>query len=134
MMTLQYKISKPVNVIYDELSNMINFVNVHPVVYKVDRVGENEYTFYEKITVLFIPFRFNYKVNVDALEKNRMITMSSVVRKGVLLKLEFILEPQKNHTEVIERVSIKANVFVRLIFENVLTRVHKKLFFNIENK
>lgn len=133
-MILNYNISKPAEAIYGTLAQMDKFVGVHPVVYKVDCVGENEYIFYEKINVLFISFDFNYKVNVSALENNKNITMSSVVRKGVLLKLEFMLVPHENYTEVIEKVSIKANVFVRMIFENVLRRVHKKLFLNIENK
>lgn len=120
--------------IYATLAQMDSFVSVHPVVYKVDCVGENEFVFHEKINVLFIPFDFNYKVNVEALEKNKNITMTSLVRKGVLLKLEFMLVAHENYTEVIETVSIQANVFVRLIFKNVLTRVHKKLFLNIENK
>lgn len=134
MVTLRYNMSGPANIIYDELSDMLNFVSVHPVVYKIDSAGENEYIFYEKINVLFIPFRFNYKVRLDALEKSKTITMSSVVRKGVLLKLEFVLVPHGSTTEITEKVSIQANVFIRLIFENVLTRVHKKLFLNIENK
>jgi carbon monoxide dehydrogenase subunit G len=133
-MTLNYNISKPVEAIYASLAQMDNFVCVHPVVYKVECIGKNEFIFYEKIKFLFIPFDFNYKVNVDILEKNKNITMSSVVRKGVHLNLEFLLVQNENSTEVIEKVSIKANIFVRMIFENVLRRVHKKMFLNIENK
>lgn len=134
MMILNYNISKPVEAIYASLAQMDNFVSVHPVVYKVDCIGENEFIFYERIKFLFIPFAFNYKVNVDVLEKNKNITMSSAVRKGVLLKLEFLLVQNENSTDVIEKVSIKANIFVRMIFEIVLARAHKKLFLNIENK
>jgi len=104
MMTLRYNISKPVNVIYDELSNIDYFVRFHPVVYKADCIGENEYVFYEKINFLFFPMKFNYKVNVCADNENKNIKMSSVVRKGVLLHLEFMLVPHKNYRKCIHSI------------------------------
>ena len=127
-MILNHSIAKPIELVYSCLSEMDKFAEVHPVVYKVEKIGEAEFKFYEKIKFAFIPFAFNYKVNLTSIVPNKYVEMESNVQKGVHLQLKFSLQTKNNVTEVEEIILIKANFLVRILFQNTIKRVHKKLF------
>ena len=59
-MVLTYSINKPVEIVYDCLTDMQKFVSVHPIIYKIENKGENEYLVFETLKVLFIPVSFTY--------------------------------------------------------------------------
>ena len=130
-MILNHTIAKPVEQVYPYLSDMEKFVQVHPVVYKVEKIGETEYQFCEKIKIIFIPFDFKYKVNLKSILHNKDVEMHSNVKKGVHLELKFSFLSRNNSTHVEEIILIKSNFFVRLVFQSVIKRVHKKMFKNI---
>lgn len=130
-MILNHSIAKPIEAVYSCLSEMDKFAEVHPVVYKAEKIGETEYRFYEKIKFVFIPFDFTYKVNLTSTVPNNYVEMESNVQKGVHLQLKFSLQTKNNVTEVEETIIIKANPLVRLVFQSVIKRVHKKLFKHI---
>ncbi len=133
-MILNHSVSKPIDHVYSCLSDMEKFATVHPVVFKVEKIGDSEYKFYEKIKFVFIPFHLNYKVNLTSTVPNNYVEMESNVQKGVHLQLKFSLQAKNDVTEVEETILIKANPIVRLIFQNVVKRVHKNLFKNIAEK
>jgi carbon monoxide dehydrogenase subunit G len=133
-MILTYSLNKPAEEIYPYLSDMQKFVEVHPVIYKAEQLGEAEYLCYEKIRFVFIPFDFSYKVNLRNLSLNNYVEMDSNIQKGVYLQLQFNLLSNNDQTEIKETINIKANFFVRMIFQNTIRKVHKKLFINIQNK
>jgi hypothetical protein len=64
MMTLTYHIQQPIHRVFQHLADARKFSEVHPVIYKVERISDNEYKFYECMRVLYIPFRFSYHVHI----------------------------------------------------------------------
>jgi carbon monoxide dehydrogenase subunit G len=133
-MVLNYSLTKPAEEVYTYLSDMNKFAEVHPVIYKAEQLGESEYVCFEKIKFGFIPFDFKYKVYLKNSIVNNYIEMDSPIRKGVHLQLKFSLTTINNKTEITETILIKANFIVRMIFQNIIRKVHKQLFTNIENQ
>ena len=131
-MVLNYIITKPVDQVYQCLTDMQKFAEVHPVIYKVEQLSKTEFLFYEKIKIVFIPFSFNYKVNLKISLMTKPVEVDSQVQKGVYLTLKFLLQEKNNQTEVQEEINIKANVFIKIIFKVILKNAHKKLFQNID--
>jgi len=122
----------PIDKVYLCLSDMQKFADVHPVIYKAEKIGEQEYLFYEKIKIVFIPFSFNYKVSLKNQINNQSVEMESSVQKGVHLVLKFSLKSIGHKTEIVEEVIVTSNFIVKNIFHNILKKAHKKLFKNIE--
>ncbi len=118
---------------YPFLSDMQRFVEVHPVVYKIDKLKESEYLFYEKIKFGFIPYAFKYKVSLKKRIPDQFVEMESQVQKGVHLTLKFSFKSSGGFTQVEEEVVINSNFLVKIIFQTIITKAHKKLFQNIEN-
>ena len=56
-----FKVKKDIIIIKQQLTNVENFVNVHPLVYKMKDLGGNKYMVCERIKMGTIPFRFTYK-------------------------------------------------------------------------
>ncbi|CAN5497149.1 hypothetical protein BH10BAC1_BH10BAC1_19150 [soil metagenome] len=132
-MILNHSIKKPINEVYNSIADVELFVKFHPVVYKAEKIGENEYVFYEKIKLLFIPIPIKYKVILLELNPNKSIKMFSEVQKGVYLNLKFSFIPTPEGTGVVEEVEVKASFLVKLVFQMILKRVHKNWFKNIAN-
>jgi carbon monoxide dehydrogenase subunit G len=132
VLILTYSIKKPISQVYACLADVQQFVTVHPVIYKAEKVNEDEYVFYEQIKFLLIPFHVSYKVSLLDCKPNETVKMISQVQKGVHLQLTFLLKPLGEETIVTEEIAIKSFIITRLIFQGILKRVHKKLFLNIE--
>lgn len=131
-MIKRYTINKPVENVFPCLSDMQKFADVHPVVYKVEQLGEKEYLFYEKIKILFIPIRFTYNVKIESMEVNKQVSVYSTIIKGIFLHLNFTFETKGSQTEVEETFTIKAPFIIQQLFLLIIVDVHKKLFKNIE--
>ena len=56
-----FKVKKDIIIIKQQLTNVENFVNVHPLIYKMTNLVGNKYMVCEKIKMGAIPFRFTYK-------------------------------------------------------------------------
>ena len=133
-MILHYSSNKAIHELFQYLSDMQKFTDVHPVIYKAELIGENEYLIYEKLKFLMIPFKFTYKAILKNVELDKTVSMYSEVQKGVHLNLRFDFKTLNQKTEITETVEIKANPITKLILGNTIKRAHRKLFENIEKK
>ena len=48
-MVVNYTSAKSIEEVFSFLSDMQKFAEVHPVIYKIEKKGENEYLFFEKL-------------------------------------------------------------------------------------
>ena len=126
-MILQYTLSTPIAKVFECLSDMQKFCNVHPVIFKVDSLGNNQYKFYEKIAFV----TFSYAVSIEKTEPVTLVAMYSKVQPGVYLNLYFRLKEAGGLTYVEEEVKIKAPIIIKQVFEQVLKGAHQKMFAKI---
>ena len=59
-----FKVKKDIIIIKQQLTIVENFVNVHPLIYKMTDLGGNKYKVFEKIKIGVIPYRFTYKATI----------------------------------------------------------------------
>lgn len=74
-MNLEHRVTKSPQTVFEYLSNMDKFVQIHPIVYKVEALGNDEYKFFEKLNVLMISLPITYLVKVVANVDQQSIIM-----------------------------------------------------------
>ncbi|MCD6066587.1 MAG: hypothetical protein K0S33_1413 [Bacteroidetes bacterium] len=131
-MTIRYKIEKPIEQVYPYLSDMQKFMEVHPVIYKVDHLSGQEYLFYETLKVLFIPVSFSYKVSLTKTVENKQVVIYSRVQPGVYLDLIFDIEQDGTGTHVRETIKIKALPGIKQLFTSIIRKAHLRFFENLK--
>lgn len=130
-MILTFQLQQPASLVYDHLADAQKFSAIHPVIYKVQQLNEEEYKFYECLRIFNIPFRFTYLVNIRPQPEKQRIEMSSEVKRGVHLRLDFSLSSVNDKTVVEEKVHIKAPPIIHQIFSAILVKAHRQLFHNL---
>ena len=126
-MEIKYSIPAPVSDVYPFFADLIKFGDTHPIIYKVEQTGPNEYLFYEELNMLVYKHRFTYHVTLETTELNKKVTMYSNVQKGVYLHLTFLFSEANGQTQLDETISVKANALVKMIFHPLLKKSHLKL-------
>ena len=126
-MEIKYAIPGSVSEVYPFFADLIKFGDTHPIIYKVEQTGPNEYLFYEELNMLVYKHRFTYSVTLESAEVNKKVTMYSNVQKGVYLHLTFVFSEANGNTQIDETVLVKANPLVKMIFNPLLKKSHLKL-------
>ena len=129
-MKLTHQLTKPATEVIEQLSKMRNFVNVHPVIYKIESVGENEYKAYERLTFLSIPVKFNYTFTVN-LKKN-IITFNANVKNMTQIEMRFEVAVDGSGCIVNETVDFNTTLPIKGTMEKIFKKQHNQLFLNIE--
>ncbi len=132
-MILTFNINKPINVVFEHLTNMQKFVTVHPIIYKIEDKGSNQYLVFEKLKMLFIPVSFTYPAKVEGNFQNKQVTICAVVKKMTHIKMNYVLENDNGRTKITETISIRSPLPIGSIMQKIFTKQHTKLFKNIED-
>ena len=132
-MKLIFKINKPLDTVFEYLSNMQKFASVHPIISKIDSLTENNYLVYETLKIGLIPFSFTYPVTIEYNFNTKNITFKAVVMKLTKIEMNFILNTENNATIINENITIKSPLPIKSIMQNVFRKQHTILFKNIEN-
>lgn len=133
-MTLEYLLNKPISFVFQHLADPHEFIKVHPLIYKCEQVGNNEFRFYEKQLFLgFIPHRFSYIVRVNANADKNLVTMNAVAMHVVKIELIFQLSEKQGKTYIKEDVNLKSIFPIIFFVKYIFRTVHKTIFENIEN-
>lgn len=132
-MHLQFKLNKPIEKVFDSLSNAENFLKVHPIIYAMKPLPNGSYLVHEKLKLAFININFTYPCTIvsDAIEKT--ITMKAMVKKMVHIQIIFKLSIENDQTVVNEFITLKSLLPVAFVMGKIFKTQHQKLFQNIEN-
>ncbi|OYU65215.1 MAG: hypothetical protein CFE22_14870 [Cytophagaceae bacterium BCCC1] len=125
-MELDYIINKPINLVFDYLTDMQKFAAAHPVIHRTEKLSENNYMVFEKLAFI----SFSYPVTIDFNKKENTILMEAVVMKFTKINMVFSLKSVDNTTIVKETISIKSPFPLQSIIESIFKKQHEKLFRN----
>jgi len=129
---LQFKIKKPIDVVFDYLSNMQKFVSVHPVIHKIENVSANNYKVHETLKFGAIPFSFTYPVNIECNFENKSICIKATVFKLNKIKMDFILTQENECTIISEDIHFATPLPLKWLMKKIFKTQHALLFKNIE--
>jgi carbon monoxide dehydrogenase subunit G len=130
-MKLRFKINKPIDFVFDYLTDMEKFALVHPVISKIDKTGNNTYLMHETLTLGFLPISFTYPASIEANKETSSVLMRAVVMRFTKINLTFTLNSIGDTTLVEETVLIKTFLPVAAIIRAVFRKQHEKLFANL---
>ena len=132
-MTLNYKVNKTCDQIFEYLTDMSKFVTVHPVIYRIDRIWDNEFLFFETIRIGLIPWSFTYRAIIEGSHDAKKVIMRATVMKLTNIEMTFTMEPAGNFTLISEVITFKSALPVKFLMEKIFRKQHAQLFINIEN-
>ena len=133
-MELSFKLKKTPDLIFDYLTDMQKFVSVHPVIFQIDRIGNNSYLVHETLKFGFIPFSFTYPVTIEKHEVDKIVIIRATVMKLTKIEMKFVLKTEKDFTVVTENIQFKSLLPVKFIMQSIFRKQHSQLFKNIEMK
>lgn len=131
-MILEHKIKQSANVVFDHLTDMKKFVNIHPIIFKMDDLGGGNYKVYEKLKFLGIPTTFTYKATVVGEPQTNTVNIKAVVMKLTHIEMNFTIKTEGEHSHIHETVTFKSPLPIKGILQNIFKTQHKQLFLNIE--
>ncbi len=133
-MILEYLLNKPITFVYQHLADANKFVAVHPLIYKCEQVGKNQFRFYEKQKLFgFLPYRFSYIVQLNTDPKQQIVTMNAVAMGILKIELIFQLSEKQGKTYIKETVNLKSVLPIVFLVNPIFSTVHKEIFERIEN-
>ena len=130
-MTLHYLVSQPLTVVFEHLTQIDKFVDVHPVIFKAETTGVGTYKMYEKLKFGFIPVMFLYPASIAFDKERSIVTMKAVVMKIVHVEIHFKLTEKDGQIEVIEDIQFRTFLPIKFILRSIFKTQHGLLFRNI---
>ncbi len=131
-MKLNFKINKPIDVVFEHLTNMEKFVKVHPIIYKMEKIGSGTYLVHEKLKMVFIPINFKYTAVINSNANNRTIHMNATIMKRTNVDMHYSLRTDGNFTYVSEEVIYRSPLPLIWLMQMVFKKQHSILFRNME--
>jgi carbon monoxide dehydrogenase subunit G len=131
-MILNFKVYKPINVIFSYLTDMQKFVSVHPIITKMDDLGNNHYRVYETLKIGFIPISFTYSAKIDSNFEDKTVIIQATVMKFTKINMTFSLKTKAGFSEIEEIIQFTSPFPIKNIMQNIFRKQHTQLFKNIE--
>lgn len=131
-MNLVFRINKPIDFVFEYLTDMQKFASVHPVISKIDNLGNNTYLVHETLKFAFIPFSFTYPVNIIRSDENKTITIKATVMKITQITMTFTLRSESAFTVINETIDFNTILPVKSIMQSIFKKQHEQLVKNIE--
>ncbi len=107
------------------------FASVHPVIYKIEEEGNNQYKVFEKLRFGPIPYAFTYTATVESHQSENRITMNATVMKLTKIGMQFQIIEHEGYCIVHENIVFKSVLPVRGLMSKIFKTQHMKLIDNI---
>ncbi len=131
-MKLNFKLKSSSQKVFSILSDAKQFEKFHPVIFKIDDLGNDNYLIHETLKFLFIPITFIYPAKILSNKEKGMVQMTAVVMKLVKVELNFLIKEFTTYTEVVEDIKINSWLPAHPIMMMIFKKQHGKLFLNID--
>ena len=127
-MILHFSVNKPIAFVFEQLSNMDKFIEIHPVIYKIDPLGQNNYLIFEKLKFAFVPYAFTYPASLSSDIENKRVTMKALVMKLVSINILFEMKTEGDATLVKETVEFRSFLPLQPLLKLIFKKQHAELF------
>jgi hypothetical protein len=130
-MELEFKFKKKASEVITYFSDSQLFVSVHPLIYKMELIDNEQFIVYEKTSILGIPYSFTYPARIQK-KGDYEVEIYAFIQKMIHVTMLFRIVPQPGGCQLMERIDVKPAFPFKWIMEPVLTKYHKLLFEKIE--
>lgn len=125
-----FRVKKDIITIKQQLTNVKNFVNVHPLIYKMTDLGGYKYKVFEEIKIGVIPCRFTY--NAIITDEKDSVKIVATVMGMTTISMFFTFQEEDKVTVIHERLIIKSPLPIKNYLNRFIEKQHEIMFNNIE--
>ncbi len=125
---MEHRLGKSVHQVYDCLIDPQKFVRFHPVIYRMDPIGQSTYLVHEKLGLLGLKVNFTYTAKIAEQPSQNKVEMSARVFGLVNLDIQFIITPQQHGCLVSECIQIRSSLPLAWAMKPVFKKQHTLLF------
>jgi carbon monoxide dehydrogenase subunit G len=126
MLKLNFSLSKNVDSIKKYLLNPELFVEVHPMIWKMQDLGDGKFKVFEKVKLGLLPYSFTYIARITELENKVIIT--ATIMGITKISMDFQFTEHANSTTVEETIAIQSPLPVKSFMHNLFRTQHDILF------
>lgn len=130
-LNLSFKVEKPIETVFENLTDMQKFVSFHPVINKIEAISNNNYRVHETLRFGFIPVTFQYLVVINSNLAEKKVKMVATVLKFTKIEINFVLKTVENFTIITESIHFKSPFPVKGIMGRIFKKQHSILFRNM---
>jgi carbon monoxide dehydrogenase subunit G len=132
-LALTFEVKKPLETVFENLTDMQKFVSFHPVIDKIAPISGNKYRVNETLRFGFMPVTFQYYVSMSSNLSNKTVEMKATVLKFTKIKMNFVLKSVENFTVITESIHFKSPFPVKGIMSRIFKKQHQILFENMNH-
>ena len=132
--SFEVNIDHPLEIVYDALADMDQFVEHHPLIYAARVVSPGYYKIYERVRMGFIPYHFTYHAQILPDPVVQRITMKALLYRLISLEIVFFLSSHSSYTKVREEIIIQGPLLIEKKKKKNLITAHLNMFEKIRNK
>lgn len=131
-MKLSFILHKSPDHIFDSLTDMDKFASIHPVITKIEKMGENKFLVHETLNLGFLPFSFTYPVTIESDVANKTVSIKATVMKMTHIEMNFSIRQEGDISIVEEIITFKSILPVKTFMEKIFREQHTLLFQNMD--
>jgi len=130
-MVLTYTLSKPPGFIFEYLTDMGKFASIHPMITRIDSLGDTRYLVHETMKLGSFPYSFTYPVTVEGDAGNHKVTIRATVMKMTHILMEYTIREEAGQSIVEETITFKSILPIKVVMEKLFREQHALLFRNM---
>jgi len=132
-MNLTYTLRKSPDFVFDYLTDMDKFMFIHPLINKIDHLGNGRYLVHETMQMGFIPYSFTYPVTIESDAKEHHVVMKATVMKMTHIEMDYVIRAQGEGSIVEETITFRSILPIKGMMEKLFREQHALLFRNMNN-
>lgn len=129
---LHFQVNARIELVSEALLDTEKFVAAHPLIYRMDSLGNQTYKVYEKVKMVFIPYSFAYKVSITDFRPENRIRLEATIAGMTHIVMDFMLTANGDRTNVTEDITITTRLPIHGYMQQLFRKQHDILFDNIE--
>lgn len=130
-LVLTFEVKKPIETVFENLTDMQKFVSFHPVIDKIEVISGNNYRVYETLPFGFLPVSFQYFVVITSNQSEKTVEIKATVMKFTKIEMIFVLKSLGNFTVITESIDFESPFPIRGIMSRIFKKQHQILFANM---
>lgn len=126
---LQYLCKQTPNTVFEYLTEISKFISIHPVIYKMDKIGPNEYMTYEHLKMGFMPISLKYPSTIEGNPAQKTVIMQAEIFKIATIHMHYSLKStEEGFCEVTEEVHVKCFLPIKKTILDIFKKHHQEMF------
>ncbi len=132
MKTLRFTSSKSIDEVKAHLLDAAKFVAVHPLIYRMDAIGNQTFRVYEQVKFGFVPYRFTYTAVIK--HEADAVIIEATISRFTKLAMHFTFSSENHRTVINEQLQIESPLPIHRFMQRLILKQHQHMFDTIDKQ